>query len=320
MKRFLILFLISSFLFTLVCAAADIDVTESSDAETELTEDTADTDITETGSEEETETEIQQPDELSASVSVKGDYFISGEDITVFLNVNGASLRGGIVKLSYDTDIIFPVSVTHTETEGVTVYHSVSDGRITFIFYTDESYTADIRISDIAFKVKDGKAHDMISVKIEEATVSDGVNEVPASAQSHTFMLLYDIHTDITETEIHTVTETQTQTETQTEEVTETETETETETQIQTETQTEEETETETETETEKQTQTETQTEEVTETETETDSQTADNKKQPKSVSGMPVITAVIAAAAAGAAVGAVFIIRNAVKKLRVKS
>lgn len=320
MKRYFIVFLIISLLLPVFCAAADTEITEETETETETvdteTETETETDAEQTETEpEESETEPEEPGVLSASVTVSGDYFIYGEDLTASLGVKGSQLRGGVVKLSYDKNMIYPVSVSHADAEGVTVYHSVSDGGVAFVFYIASSFTGEFKIADIAFKVKDGKEHDVIAVDIEEATVSDGAEETPASTQRYTFMLLSNVHTEYTEPETPTVTETETEAEPETETGTETETETETEPVTETETESESVTEAETETETENGTETETETGTETETETVTDSRTTDNTKRTPGKSSMPVIMTVIGTAVSAAAVGAVFIIRNAVKK-----
>lgn len=312
MKKYFFVIILIAALTSVFCAVSSAaDITEGQDILTD-----AEAEGSEQVSEE---TETEEPDVLDAYVYIKGDSFIKSEEFTVSLIVKGTSLRGSLIKLSYDKSMLAPVSVTHSDAEGFTVYHSVSDGRMTFVFYNDASYTGEFGAADVTFRITDGKEHDIIEINIDKATVSDGENEKDVLAKKHALMLLSDIHTDFSDTDINTVTETEeipvTETETEVDIRTETETESDTQTKDQTETDTETETETETGTDEVSETVTGTVTETETGEDSVTDSQTTDGKKHTPGISGMPVIITVIAAAVSGAAVGAVFIIRNAVKK-----
>ena len=298
MKKRLFVILVLTLLLSLVCAAA---------TETEEQAEKADNG-TQSG--------------LEATVILKGDLFIDSGEFSVSLNVRGTSLRGCSASLVFNKSKLTPVSVTYAEDNGVNVYHSVSDGRIKLVFYTDDVFTGEMTAADIRFAVKDGKQHEIIRVNITDAVISDGKDEKTPLKQDYSVMLLTEIHGGETETDSGTETDTETETETATDAETEkTPATEETEQTSDTDTQTDRDTETDTDTETQTETDTETDTAHLTETEentddtgTETDAQSSPSGEKGKNTPALPVIIILICASSAGAAVGAVFLVKHLIK------
>lgn len=299
MKRFFSVFIILSFTLTLFCAAAPAN---------------------ETGHD-------AQEIPVEAVVSLTGGLFITDEEFTAALNVNAVSLRGGSVKLVYDTSKMTAVSVSCDEESDLKVSFSFLKGAVKIVFYNSVPYTGAFRAADITFKVKNGVENENLSVGFEEATVSDGKNEAAAKTYDYTSILMFDIQSDdtddVTETDAQTdgetektpsptVTNADTTEKTPQSDITDTDKTTE---DIQTQTDTDKNSDT-------SDTAEPTDTDKLTGTEKEPDENltedtlnTTEGEKRTTKISTMPVIITVICVAAAGAAGGVVFLIKHSVKK-----
>ncbi len=358
MKRFITLFLLLALVLTPVCLS--VSDAETTDTDAEVTE--AD------------ETETPDLPELTASVSLDGDLFITSDTFTVTVSVTASALRGGTAKIEFDGSKLKAASVSYTEEEGVKLYHSISDGSVSMVFYTNEPCTKTFHLADITFTATDGKDNEVMTVNLTEAYATDGKNEIPAKLTGYKFVLINGFYTDqttedITETETDTDTDTKDVTDTTDQDVTTdeppvTDETAETDKDPQTVTEkapvtegttskapdtrphgddtdkitddTNDQTSTVSETGTEKTdasgtdevTDTDTEPYDVTETDKEppqtytdiTDGETTANNKPLGIPISMPVIISLIGVAAAGAAVGAVFLIRRAVKAKKEKS